>query len=107
MPYLNRTRKQAIAALKTDPLLLEAVEVEPRLKPLLEEARKQKNVPGYHRIRTYYALKKQMDWLVGWQAKDKRIQSQKHYDAVVGMMSDLLPEDDVDIYPDGKIDEGD
>ena len=102
MPYPNRTRKAALAALKTDALLLEAVEVEPRLKPILEEARKQKNVPGYHRIRTYLALKERMEPLVGWEAKDERLQTMQHYDAVLGMMSDLLPQDDVDIYPDGR-----
>ena len=74
---------------------------------ILEEARKQKNVPGYHRIRTYYRLKGCIEPLVGWQAKDGRIRTMEHYAAVVDMMSDLLPPDDVDIYPDGKINEGD
>jgi hypothetical protein len=95
-------RRKALRALKTNPLILEAVQIEPRLKPILDEAKNQRNVPGYHRIRTYYDLKAQACLLVGSSAPKPQIRTGKHFDAIVLTIGDLLPEDDVDLYPEGK-----
>ncbi len=98
------SRRKALAKLKSDPLILEALQLEPHLRPILDEAKNQKNEPGYHRIRRYYDLKKQAECFVGSLARDRRLKSSKHFDAIVLTIGDLLPEDDVDLYPDGKAD---
>jgi len=92
-----KTRQDAIRRVQADPLVQEALRSEPRLQAVLDRARLQTNEPGYHRIRTYYDLKRMFYHLVGWNAPQPQIRTQHHYMAIVGAVADLLPPDTVDL----------
>ena len=92
-----KTRQEAYRKVQADPLVQEALRIEPRLQSVLDRARLQTNEPGYHRIRTYYDLKRMFLGLVGWYAPQPQIRTQHHYMAIVGAVADLLPPDDVDL----------
>ena len=95
------TKKAAIERMRQNALLHEALRVEPRLQPIINEALKQRNVPGYNRIHTYNALKARFELLVGWHCSKPKIKTREHYDTVVRTVDDLLPPDNVDLHPDG------
>lgn len=88
--------KAAIARMRANALLTEVIYKEPRVWRLIDEAMKQKNTPGYNRIRTYYALKAQAETLVGWMSRNRDLDTMWHYDAVILTISDLLPPDAAD-----------
>ena len=92
-----KTRQEAYRTVQADPLVQEALRIEPRLLAALDRARLQTNEPGYHRIRTYYDLKRMFSGLVGWNAPQPQIRTQHHYRAIVGAVADLLPPDNVDL----------
>ncbi len=98
----KRSKAAAIRRMQNNALLHRVLEIEPRLKPLVEAAKKQKNEPGYNRIHAYERLKQQAETLVGWQVKNPQLKTSKSFDAVVRTIGDLLPPDDVDLYPEGK-----
>src|SRR3712207_5777931 len=90
-------RQDAYHRVLADPLVQEALRVEPRLAAIIERARTQTNVPDYNRIRTYYELKGMFKWLVGWHAAQPHLRTQRHYEAFVRAIDDLLPPDAVDL----------
>lgn len=78
-------------------LVLEAIRVEPRIADVLHRAEIQQNVPGYHRVHTYYDLKRSVNRLVGFFAECPEVRPQKYYRAVCGALADLLPLDELDM----------
>ena len=95
-------RERALLDLESNPLIARAIELEPAIGRILNEAKEQQNEPGYHRIRTYIALRNDASHYVGWDARKRELGTMEHYDAIVNTIRDLLPADDVDLYPEGK-----
>jgi hypothetical protein len=95
------TKKSAISRMNSNPLLQEVLQIEPRLKPIIEEAKRQRNVRGYDRIKKHIELRNRAIQLVGWDAENEQLRSSKFYDVVVKTIDDLLPPDHVDLDPDG------
>lgn len=95
------TKKSAIARMHNNPLLQQVLQVEPRIRPILEEAEQQKRGGGYHRIRKYIELKRKASRLVGWDSQNKELRTQEFYSAVISTIDDLLPPGDVDLIPSG------
>lgn len=96
------TKEQAIKRVREDKLLQEIIAIEPRVLDIISQAEAQVNRPGYHRIKTYNGLKGLIKSLVGFNAEKKELRTMVHYDIVVKAVNDLLPPDDVDLFPDGK-----
>ena len=73
----------------------------------IEEAKKERCVPGYSangRFYDYY--KPRIVRLVGWEAHKPTLKTVKHYDAVYEAVYELLPGDEFDLYPDGIMPNG-
>lgn len=100
------TKLAALERYRSNVRLRDVISIEPRIQPLLESAAVQENEPGYHRIHTYDSLKTAACSLVGVTAENPQLRTSAAYDLVVGAIADLLPPDDVDLYPDGKPEEG-
>lgn len=83
----------AIGRIQKDAVLAEAVRLEPRLRPIIAEARAVKEYPGYNRVDTYVDLKMRAYSLVGLEAENRQLRTVRHYDAVMGAIDDLLPPD--------------
>ncbi len=96
------TKSAALARVSSNERLKALVSREPRLKPIIDSAAAQQNTPGYHRINTYYALKKRASALVGWESPNPALNQTEHFDPVMDAIIDLLPPDDSDLYPEGK-----
>ena len=90
------TKEEAIARMEADPLVAESVRIEPRLVPIINEARAQLAYEGYSRVRTYNALKARAYGLVGYEAERPELRTTQHYDAVLGAIEWLLPPDSID-----------
>jgi len=97
------TKRAAIERMKSNTLLQEVLHAEPELRPILEQARRQRNVKGYNRIETYLSLRDSIQYLVGWYAHNPEIKTRLHHDAVIRTIADLLPPDQVDLYPEGVV----
>lgn len=76
-----------------DPLLAEAVRLEPDLLKVLELARRSRRIPGYNRIRRYYDLKPLGGLYVGDDALLDVLGTPSHFDAMIQAISALLPAD--------------
>jgi hypothetical protein len=101
------SRQKLLEKINNNALLQEAMQIDPRIKNLVEEAKKERCVPGYNangRFYTYY--KPQIVSLVGWECSRKELRSQKYYDAVYEAVYELLPGDEWDIYPDAIMPNG-
>jgi len=96
------TKAAAIKRLNDNKPLHNILIIEPQLNSVIEAAKKQENVEGYHRIRRWYKLKAHMNYLVGFEAKNTQLRTMQHWDVVSKAVNDLLPPDDVDLYPEGK-----
>ena len=71
---------------------------------IIQRADGQMNELGYNRIRTYLTLRDSVSGKngVGWDARQCWKTPEEDYDSVVGAIDDLLPPDDVDLFPEGK-----
>jgi len=96
LTHTRWTKRAAIARMEQQPLLVEALRIEPRLQRFVDEAKTQQNVDGYNRIRTYIRLRNACSSLVGWFAENASLKTREHYSAVTQTIADLLPPDDVD-----------
>ena len=90
------TKRGAIERARRNLVLQMAVEMEPELKSILDEATKQRGGRGYHRIRTYIRLRNQATAYVGWCARDPRLRTRRFYSTVIRTIDDLLPPDAAD-----------
>jgi len=97
------SKKTAIERMNHNQALQDILQLEPRLRAVIEEAREQRNNKGYHRIRRYTELKRKIASLVGSQAEKEELRSSEAYEIVRSTIDDLLPPDSVDLYPDGKL----
>jgi hypothetical protein len=95
------TKKAAISRMENNSLLQQALDLEPKLKPIIEEARDQRNKRGYDRIRKYIELRNRTSKFVGWLAEDEKLRTTEFYDVVRETIDDLLPPDKSDLHPDG------
>jgi hypothetical protein len=96
------TKDAALNRYRTNSDLQAVVTLEPRVRPLLESAAARLNGPGYNRIREYDRLKTAAMHLVGDGSENPHLKTHKAYDLVVRAIDDLLPPDDVDLFPEGK-----
>lgn len=101
------SKNAALSRMKTNARLAEILRLEPRLEPIIRAAAQRSNGPGYDRIWAYRDLRDQSFSLVGWHAAHPDLRTMEDYDVVIRTIDDLLPPDDVDLYPDGKVKEGD
>jgi hypothetical protein len=95
-------RQAAIKALAHDRYLQEALQIEPALQRVLKTAIAPRNERGYNWESKYYQLR---DWaipLVGHHARNAQLRTTQHYEAMIKAIDNLLPADDVTIWPDGK-----
>jgi hypothetical protein len=104
-PTGDRKRREALQQLHSNERLKEILTIEPRLRPIIEVAKHQENQPGYHRIQTYTRLKNQVSQFVGWFCSNPALKNDKDYSLVILLVGDLLPTDDVDLFPRGKAQE--
>ncbi len=103
------TRAAAIQRMQQNTVVQEALQLEPRLQAVFDAALFQENVPGYHRIERWYELKYRMQQLIGLEAEHLELRTPgeravRHFSEVGKTIDDLLPPDDVDLYPEGKPD---
>lgn len=84
------TKKAAIQRMKKDMELQALLYNYPEVQPLINEAIAQENVEGYHRIRTYIRLKREVFSIVGWGDEEREAR------VATRVIDDLLPPDDVD-----------
>ena len=96
------TRQGARVRMGKNKLLKRIMRDNSIIRNIIAEANQQKNKPGYHRIRTYLRLRDDASNQVGWDATKCWSTPEDDYDAVIGTIDDLLPPDDVDLYPNGK-----
>src|SRR5579871_3802886 len=89
----ERRKRAAIRRMEAHTLLQEILEREPRLVPIINEARGQRAFPGYNHDQTYRALKDRVSRLVGMEAENQAISTTAHYEAVMSTIADLLPLD--------------
>ncbi len=96
-----------ITLIDADPLIKEAINIEPRIKELIEEAKKQRCVISYNLTTIFYSYyKPHIQNLVGWESIHKRLRTQDHYDAIYQAINDLLPADEIDLYSEGIMPNG-
>lgn len=92
-PWYEVEKQSAIARMKANWLLQEALRMEPRIQVALDAALHQRSESGYNRSRRYGELKESIYHLVGWAARDLAISRSEYYEAVVSTIADLLPDD--------------
>lgn len=96
------TLDYALARMRINPLLHEALAKEPRLQPIIDRALYQRNYSGYNRTLTYYELKQRVNFLVGWGAANRELWgdtawAMRYHEAVIRTIDDLLPADNTDL----------
>jgi hypothetical protein len=96
------TKKDAIKRMMENERLQEILRVEPRLWSVVSDAAIQRRSRTYHRIRTYLALRNRVIPLVGWYAEREELRTSDHYQLVIDTIVDLLPPDEVDLWPEGR-----
>ena len=101
------SRKRLLEKIDNDPLVQEAICLEPAVGRLIDLASRERCVPGYSSLNTFYVdYKSQICNLVGWHSPHKELRTSKHYDAVYEAVYQLLPCDEFDLYPDGIMPNG-
>lgn len=95
--YATWTKESAVQRMSENATLQWVVSIEPRVKEVLALAIQQRPCKGYNRIDRHYELKQKIQSLVGFSAKDVRVKTMKHYDAVMRTIDDLLPPDRADV----------
>lgn len=101
------TKKKLLEVIHQNPLIQEAVQIDPRVEALLKEASLRRCTYGYNWEQTFYrTYKPQVTVLVGWESPHKTLQSSQHYDALYNAVYELLPDDEVGLYPDGIMPNG-
>jgi len=97
-----RSKIQIIRDMANNRRLQEILNIEPRLAAILEEAKGIRRNPEYDRIRTYIRLRNQVIPLVGWFAAQEALHNSSDYNLVINTIVDLLPQDEIDIWPEGR-----
>lgn len=100
-------KKQLLDEINSDPLVQEAIRLEPFVGTLIKEAAAQRCVYGYNAIRLFYdRFKPQIVSLVGFKSPHQALRTMKHYDAVYQAIYNLLPNDEVGLYSDAIMPNG-
>jgi hypothetical protein len=99
----NWTKKAALSRMQTNARLADILHLEPRLEPIINYAAQCQNEIGYDRFVTFWTLRNQSVALVGWHAELPELRSTEDYEVIIRTLDDLLPPDDVDLYPDGRV----
>lgn len=101
------SKKKLLEQIYNNPLVQEAIQVDPHVGRLIEQANQQRCVCGYSWAKELYdRYKPQIECLVGWRSPYPKLRTMKHYDAVYDAIYTLLPADDVDLYPEGIMSNG-
>ena len=101
------SRAALLTALENNTLLQEAMELEPQIRQMVEEAQQERCVPGYSaNDRFYDYYKPQIVRLVGSEARHRTLRTSEYYDAVYEAIYELLPGDEFDLYPHGIMPDG-
>ena len=90
------SKKDISEKIFSNPKMKEILAIEPRLIPILEEAKKQRNIAGYDRIRTYIRLRNAACNYVGYECENPKLKNSKSYDLIRSAIDDLLPPDNID-----------
>lgn len=90
------SKKRAIERMERNHTLQEILKTEPRLLPILDQAKAQQGGKGYDRIAVYTNLRNQAAGLVGSLAEKEAVRASVHYDIVIQTIADLLPPDQSD-----------
>ena len=98
----GRSKIQAIRDMVNNKRLQEILEIEPLLALTLEEAMAIRRNPEYDRVRTYIRLRNQVVPLVGWFAAQEALHNSGDYQLVIDTIMDLLPQDETDLWPEGR-----
>lgn len=77
-------------------LIERATMLEPVLLDIIAEACTAGKSARYNRIKTYIHLRDWASHYVGWYARKPELRTADYYDAIIGLVSALLPEDEVD-----------
>lgn len=93
---LTWTKEAAVAKMQANTVLAEVIRIEPRIQAVINQALSVTPYRGYSRVKTYYRLKRQAYYLVGFEAEKPELRTSTYFDAVVGTIDDLLPPDLID-----------
>lgn len=91
-----KVRTAASRRIAGDPLVQEAIKAEPLLLKVFALAAQSRCVKGYNRVERYYDLKELAALFVGWDGSNVSLGDSVYYDAVIGVISDLVPADSAD-----------
>lgn len=101
------SRKKLQEKIASNPLIQEAIRLEPRVHLLIEEAKQVRCVPGYSANELFYdRYKPAIKSLVGFGSPHRVLHTMEHYDALYQAIYELLPGDEFDLYPDGIMPNG-
>ena len=85
------SRAALLTALENNTLLQEAMELEPQIRQMVEEAQQERCVPGYSaNDRFYDYYKPQIVRLVGSEARHRTLRTSEYYDAVYEAIYELF-----------------
>ena len=79
-----------------DTRVREICQIEPRIQAVLERAIFSEITPQYDRIRSYHALRGELDPLLGWHAEHPALRNSGDYQLILETLIDLLPPDDIE-----------
>jgi hypothetical protein len=97
---------QILERQQNDATLQEAIRLEPEIANLLERAAKERCELGYH-CRIFHTRYKPVFYrLVGLGARNEALHTSRHYDAVHFAIDSLLPLDEMELYPQGEMPNG-
>jgi hypothetical protein len=94
MTEYGQRRAFALNELETSADLREAIRIEPEILSLLQDAKNVNIQLGYDWEKHYTRLKARATNLVGWEATNPKLIETKYYDAVIKVITNLLPGDD-------------
>jgi hypothetical protein len=95
------TKKDAVDRLNENDGMQSLLRIEPRLSPIISHLIQIKASKGYNQSQEYSRVKSLVYHLVGDGAEKPEIQDSESYDVLIHVISDLLPPDVADLYPNG------
>ncbi len=95
------TKKEAVDRLNENEGMQRLLRIEPRLSPIVSQLIQIRAAKGYNRLQEYGRAKALVYYLVGDGAERPEIRDSESYDVLIQVISDLLPPDVADLYPNG------
>ena len=98
----NWTRKGAVEQLNENKKFQHIVKIEPRISEVISKIIKTRATQGYNRDSEYYRFKEEISKLVGDGAEKDEVADSDSFDVIIKVISDLLPPDITDLYPNAE-----